>query len=103
MLIIAARVSGFRSFRKPVEIFLSPRTTVLIGPNDHGKTNLLLAIERFSPEKEFSATDLNDRVRGEDAFIEFQLGINDAEINTIEAGIQQILATEIALEEARFA
>ena len=63
MILHAARISGFKSFRKPVDVFFSERTTVLIGPNDHGKTNVLLAIEKLSPDKEFPKEEVNDRIR----------------------------------------
>src|SRR5580698_1310197 len=62
MLLRAATISGFRSFRKPVEVFFSSRTTVLIGPNDHGKTNVLLAIDKLGAEREFAQQDVNDRI-----------------------------------------
>jgi hypothetical protein len=103
MILLAATISGFKSFRKPVEIFFSPRTSVLIGPNDHGKTNVLLAIDKLGADKEFSQKDVNDRLRGEQtAHITYRFQVSEAEIHAIESGIKPLLEQEIDSERERF-
>jgi predicted ATP-dependent endonuclease of OLD family len=57
-------INGYKSFRKKIELPLSQRTSVLIGPNDHGKTNALLAVEKLNPEKPFLKDEVNDRLPG---------------------------------------
>jgi recombinational DNA repair ATPase RecF len=103
MLLHAVKISGFRSFRKPVEVFVSPRTTILIGPNDHGKTNLLLAVDKLNPSNEFLLKEVNNHVREEDTYIAFQLRLNDADISSIETGIKPLMEEEALSERARFA
>jgi recombinational DNA repair ATPase RecF len=100
MILYAATISGFKSFRKPVSVFFSPRTSILIGPNDHGKTNVLLAIEKLGIDKEFTSQEINDRsVReGKIAQMTYQIQVSEAEIHTIEAGIQSLLDQEAKSE-----
>ena len=93
MILRAATISGFRSFRKPVEIFFSPRTSLLIGPNDHGKTNVLLAIERLVSDKEFAREDVNDRIGEEQvAYITYQLQLSEAEVGSLEPNATYFLS-----------
>jgi energy-coupling factor transporter ATP-binding protein EcfA2 len=95
MLLSAATISGFKSFRKPVEILFSDRTSVLIGPNDQGKTNVLLAVERLAPDKQFDREDINDRVNDDAAHITYQFTLTDSELTSIETGIRQLLEQEL--------
>ena len=54
------RIEGYRSIEKPLELYLEPDVTVILGANDHGKTNILNAITHLNPQNTFkSATDLN--------------------------------------------
>lgn len=74
MLLENLTVSGFKSFRKRTELPISSRTTVLLGPNDHGKTNALVAIQRLEPGKAFESRDLNDQLKNSDeAYLGFTL------------------------------
>jgi hypothetical protein len=102
MLLTEARISGFRSFRRAVDIFFSARTTILIGPNDHGKTNVLLAVDKLSPDKEFAPSDVNDRAGVEAASITFRLSVSDAEIGSVEIGISPLLEQEAAKQSEAF-
>ena len=95
MLLSAATISGFKSFRKPVEILFSERTSVLIGPNDHGKTNVLLAVERLAPDKQFAREDVNDRTNEDAAHITYQFSLTDAELTAIDSGIRPLLEQEL--------
>jgi predicted ATP-dependent endonuclease of OLD family len=100
MLLSAATISGFKSFRKPVEILFSGRTSVLIGPNDHGKTNVLLAVERLAPDKQFAREDINDRTNEDAAHITYQFSLSDAELTVIDCGIRGLLEQEFAESNA---
>jgi len=44
-------ISGFRSFKKAESLRVEDRVTVLIGANDHGKSNVLAAIELLNDDK----------------------------------------------------
>ena len=60
MILLKATIAGFRSIREPVELHLDPSVTVVLGANDHGKSNLLQALLHLNPDNAFSADrDLN--------------------------------------------
>ena len=58
MRITKFAVQDFLSLRKTGEVTLDPSITVLLGMNEHGKTNLLLALDSFDREREYEADDL---------------------------------------------
>src|SRR6202023_553151 len=92
MLLKTVTLAGFKSFRKRTELPLSDRTTVLIGPNDHGKTNALSAIERLNPESKFELAEVNDQFGGkEDAYLSYTLSVSPSEINALS---DQVLNSE---------
>jgi predicted ATP-dependent endonuclease of OLD family len=76
-------IEGFRSVREKLSLFVEPSVTVILGPNDHGKTNLLAAISFLNEEKKFDAeTDLNWDLEGQgDQFpsLRFQFSLTDPE------------------------
>jgi predicted ATP-dependent endonuclease of OLD family len=47
MILKTVDINGYKSFRKRVELHIPSKTAVLIGPNNHGKTNALRAIEKL--------------------------------------------------------
>jgi AAA ATPase domain len=53
------RVEGYRSIRHPLDVEVDGRVTVLLGANDHGKTNLIEAMLHLNDDWPFEATDLN--------------------------------------------
>ncbi|MBO6668799.1 AAA family ATPase [Parvibaculum sp.] len=60
MRLIKVTIKGYRSFKAETSIYLDDRITVLLGANDHGKTNFLSALEHLNPEKPFDGErDLN--------------------------------------------
>jgi recombinational DNA repair ATPase RecF len=92
MLLKTITLAGFKSFRKRTDLPLSNRTTVLIGPNDHGKTNALSAIERLNPEAKFELTEVNDRFhRKDDAYLSYTLSVSPAEVDALS---NQVFASE---------
>ncbi len=68
MRLTSVTVEGFRSVRDRQSIPFDDRVTVILGPNDHGKSNILLALTRLNDDGEFQQDDdLNwDRVGGHD-------------------------------------
>ena len=76
MILKSVVISGYKSFRNKVELPIPSRTGILIGPNDHGKTNALLAVEKLNPEKAFLSEEVNDRLPSpESAYISFTLAL----------------------------
>lgn len=60
MRLTRVEIQGYRSIRSRVDIHVERDVTVLLGPNDHGKTNILSAIEHLNEDKPFHPdTDLN--------------------------------------------
>jgi len=83
-------ICGFRSFRKKTDLFLSNRTTVLIGPNDHGKSNALMAINCASNETTFRTVDVNDRPGSEAPFISFMVELTSRDLQKIRADLDRL-------------
>lgn len=84
MILNSLTIDGYKSFRKKAELPISSRTTILIGPNDHGKTNALMAIEKLNPDNLFTPLEINDRLRNkEHASITFSLGLHKSEIDSL--------------------
>src|SRR5438094_8672632 len=53
-------IEGFRSIRKKVTLIVEPNVTVVLGPNDHGKSNVLAAFSFLNEEMRFDPeNDLN--------------------------------------------
>jgi len=54
-----AQVEGYRSIRKHLQVFVEPTVTVVLGPNDHGKTNMMNALLHLNRDSSFGQEDLN--------------------------------------------
>lgn len=52
-------VTGFKSVKGTEDLLIDDNVTILIGANDHGKSNLLEAILRLNPEKPITPEDRN--------------------------------------------
>jgi len=59
MRIAKLRVKGYRSVKKDETLIADERITILIGANDHGKSNLLAAIRCLNDEHQISTDDRN--------------------------------------------
>jgi len=46
-------IEGYRSIADSLQLFLDPGVTVVLGANDHGKTNLLFALSHLNPATSF--------------------------------------------------
>jgi predicted ATP-dependent endonuclease of OLD family len=60
MRLSSAEIVGYRSFSEKVTVHLDPNVTIIIGANDHGKTNLLDALTHLNKDTKFDKErDLN--------------------------------------------
>lgn len=59
MRLVRAEIEGYRSIREPLQFFLDSSTTVIVGANDHGKSNLLSALTHLNSDHPFAEDDLN--------------------------------------------
>lgn len=80
MQLIRVEIEGYRSINSKVDIHVQRDVTVLLGPNDHGKTNILNAIEHMNRDKLFDGNvDLNwdqDKQPGDFPCIAFRLSLD---------------------------
>jgi predicted ATPase len=90
MQVNAINVSGYRSIRDSLTVHLDPRVTVLLGANDHGKSNILQAILHLNADHAFEQErDLNWDVTDTANFpaISFRLELDDDERTEVLARI----------------
>ena len=89
MRLTRVEIEGYRSIGRKVDIRVERDVTILIGANDHGKTNILSAIEHLNPDKQFAPdTDLNwDRVNQSKEFpcLTFHLQLEESDRAAIAA------------------
>lgn len=82
-------VEGYRSIKGPIELHCDPRVTVVLGANDHGKTNLLEALRHLNRDHPFNpASDLNwdfEDQREQLPRVEFEFTIEQPEKDEFEA------------------
>ena len=87
MRLTRVEIEGYRSIGTKVDIHVQNDVTVLLGPNDHGKTNILNALTHLNPDATFdSDADLNwDRAAQTTAFpsIIFHFRLDTADQNSI--------------------
>jgi predicted ATP-dependent endonuclease of OLD family len=83
MLLTKVVIEGYRSVRDAVELHVDPRATVVLGANDHGKSNLLAALLHLNPDHGFDAEDDLNWDRIDEAarlpMVEFTLSLDDEE------------------------
>lgn len=65
MRLIKAKISGYRSIKDEIELIIDRKITVVLGANDHGKTNLLEALIHINANAPFASDDLNWDLDGE--------------------------------------
>ena len=89
MRLTRVEIEGYRSIGRKIDIRVERDVTILIGANDHGKTNILSAIEHLNPDKQFAPdTDLNwDRVKQSEEFpcLTFHLQLEESDRAAIGA------------------
>src|SRR5262249_54292475 len=53
------RIKGYRSVRNQIRVLIDEKMTILVGANDHGKSNILRAIQNLNDESPFTQDDVN--------------------------------------------
>lgn len=78
MKLSKVKVFGYKSIKEEITIIIDKRTTVFIGANDHGKTNILEAIECLNDNKNITKNDKNwDLLEGNKPRIEWSFKVNE--------------------------
>lgn len=67
MRLKTVEIEGYRSIREAMVFPMDPNVTVVLGANDHGKSNLLSALQHLNPDEGYSAEDLNWDLEGHSA------------------------------------
>lgn len=71
-------ITGFRSIQKTEEIILDSRINILIGANDHGKTNILSAIKCLNDDSPITEEDRNWDLPETDAIkVQWHFSVDD--------------------------
>ncbi len=63
--IVSVRIENYKSIVDTEWVDIHPETTVLIGPNEAGKTNFLEALGKFPPGKTIRSRDLSEYITEE--------------------------------------
>lgn len=67
MRLVKAKIAGYRSIKDEIELVIDRKITVVLGANDHGKTNLLEALLHINADNPFTEDDLNWDLEGTQA------------------------------------
>ena len=90
MRLTRVEIEGYRSIGEKVDIHVEQDVTILLGANDHGKTNILSAIEHLNRDTPFALdTDLNwDRMEQGEVFpcVRFHFQLDEAERRVLADG-----------------
>lgn len=90
-------VTGFCSVKGAEEIILDPKINIFIGANDHGKSNLLKAIECLNDDTPIAEDDKNwDLPETSAVKIQWHFSLSDEEISMLPTDMED------ASEEAQF-
>ena len=80
MILRQVTIDGFRSIKRKLPLLVDQSVTILIGANDHGKTNLLEAIRCLNEDRKFTAADENwDSVGKGKPVIEYHFDLDEEE------------------------
>jgi hypothetical protein len=82
MLLTKVKVKNYLLVNGESDLPIDPRVTVLLGANDHGKSNLLRGLEHINFDKPILAEDENWDSKG--ARIEFTFRLTDDEIKELK-------------------
>lgn len=92
-------ISGFRSVKGTENLLIDDKVTILIGANDHGKSNLLEAILRLNDDKPITADDKNwDLADDKQPRIEWHFIIESNELEGFVLKDEPLISTEETLE-----
>lgn len=77
-------ITGYKSINGLVPLLLNQKVTVLIGANDHGKTNLLNAIHCLNDDKKIAADDKNWDLPAESMVrLEWEFDLSEEELRSL--------------------
>src|SRR5437867_10876795 len=83
MRLVRMEIEGYRSVAARIALHLDPNVTVILGANDHGKSNVLEALTHLNGDKKFDQErDLNwDRTDDPKnfPFLSFEFELDDAD------------------------
>jgi hypothetical protein len=95
------QIEGFRSLRARESLLTDPLVTVLIGANDHGKTNVLAAIAFLNDEHAFAETDRHWDLAGPALpVVEWRFTLDEAERAALSAAPAEAKAAKAAAADA---
>lgn len=63
MRLVRVSIEGYRSIKERLDVTLDPHVTVLLGANDHGKTNFLQALRHLNEGVGFETDDVRDHAK----------------------------------------
>lgn len=66
MKLESVEIAGYRSTKERLDLPVDPGITILVRPNDQGKTNILDAFTHLNPSASFADADLNWDMEGQD-------------------------------------
>lgn len=83
MYLSRLRVAGFKSIRGEVDLTVDRNMTIILGANDHGKSNLISVLQHLNRDSPFAGDDLNwDLIDRSDTLPEatFEFELTDDEV-----------------------
>ncbi len=96
------QIEGFRSIRARETLQTDPAVTVLIGANDHGKTNVLLALAALNDENAFADADRHWDLSGPALpAVQWRFALDEAEQSALAAPVEGKAAKTQPAEPAR--
>lgn len=98
-------IAGYRSIREPLELIVEDAVTVVLGANDHGKTNLLEALRHLNPDHAYASEDVNWDLDPDSAkfpAIAYELRLTDEEreeLARLDTASRRLIAAQTARDE----
>src|SRR5688500_12731560 len=78
-------VAWYMSIKSPIELLIDDKVNILIGANDHGKTNLLQAILKINEKTAVTEEEKNwDSSEDAKSRIEWQFNLNPKDIERLK-------------------
>jgi predicted ATP-dependent endonuclease of OLD family len=106
MRLVRVSIEGYRSIKERLEVTLDSHVTVLLGANDHGKTNFLQALRHLNEAESFEEDDLNwDHAEQSETLpaLRFELELTEDEqkyLVRLDSASRLATAASMALEDA---
>ena len=89
MLLRSVEITDFLSIKGSTKLLLDKTITVLLGSNDHGKSNLLKAIEHLNDDRPIKQDEVNWDAAGT-ASLDFSFKLTEAERQSWSEGIKKM-------------